>query len=272
VPTAPSPRRWLPALAALLGAALLFAPLPESAEGPARIEGVLPPHEARAPAGGLLVSPLPALGARVAQGDALAELDPAALELRLGALMVEVDALRAALSAREAVVGALGARLPGGDPALEAARAEASLVEAALARAEGEAAALGEARAELSLGSPVAGVVVAVAPRAPGDRVLAGEVLVTVMPDGPTRVVTHLPAASLRGLAVDQAATLWPADARLGRWAGAAATVEAVGGVAENGAVRVELRPAAELGPVGTPLRARVSLPARSTWDRLTGR
>jgi hypothetical protein len=115
-------------------------------------------------------------------------------------------------------------------------------------------------------------VVVAVAPRAPGDRVLVGEVLVTVLPDGPTRVVARLPAASLRGLTVDQAATLWPADARLGRWAGAAATVEAVGGAVDGGVVRVELRPAAALGPVGTPLRARVALPARSTWARLTGR
>jgi multidrug efflux pump subunit AcrA (membrane-fusion protein) len=272
VPARPSPRIWLPALAAALGAALLFAPLPDSAEGPAWVEGVLPPHDARAPAGGVLVSPLPALGARVAQGEALAELDPAALELRLGALMVEVDALRAALSAREAAVGALAARLPSGDPVVEAARAEASLVEAALARAEGEAAALGEARAELSLSSPVAGVVVAVARRAPGDRVLSGEVLVTVLPDGPTRVVAQLPPASLRGLAVDQPAGLWPAEARLGRWAAVDATIEAVGGVAESGALHVELRPAAELGPVGTPLRARVALPARSLWARLTGR
>lgn len=126
--------------------------------------------------------------------------------------------------------------------AIEALRAEAAALEAELAAAEASAQELGRQLEERGLLAPVSGVVAERRALAPGDRVRRGERLLTVLTEGPLRVVALFPPEALGAIAAGQPARLQLEGLPDSRFGGLAAEVQAVGSAPRGEAVQVELR------------------------------
>lgn len=164
--------------------------------------------------GGKVVRRRVEVGQRVTAGQVLVELDPADLELELGAATAalasaEADAALAAseLSRHEE----LAARGLVSRSALDARRNADAAARARVRQAEARLAAARNAAGYAKLGSPVDGVVVAAAAE-PGQVVAAGQPVVTVADTGEIEAEIHVPESRIANVAVG-------ASARIALWA-----------------------------------------------------
>ena len=183
--------------------------------------------------------------AEAARAEALFQRGSLSAEARDRAVQSARAASAAARAARSAASrsGDEGARERSDrSGAIEALRADAAALEAEIARADANAQELGRQLDERGLLAPVDGVVAERRPLSPGDRVRAGERLLTVLPDGPLKVVARFPPEAIGAIAVGQPARLQLDGLPDTRFGGLRAEVSAVGAAPQGDEVQVELR------------------------------